>query len=1097
MTYYKELGRKLGQHHKEIEEKVENESVKRKTLTAIENDYTDFAIPLCSLDNTDANSNFYFSGNIFLKRYNMASQMASIEITCGKMYNATLPYCFMASNDIKADILVRPITFTYNDTQYFGLYFSGVETYFSEGYARGEASDWNIIDCIAVYNSNTQTILNEEIYNSIAYTSEEQQLPKEFYTTPQVHLNGAGEVYKLLSEADVDTVPTSGSNNPVSSDGVYKAIQSIDTGNITIDSELSSTSTNSVQNKVITAKLSEKQDANFDSNGYVHIDEITKQLNDTDQLVQNWYDSSVIGTGVMPSIINMGELSQFHDKIDNVLFNGGTYGVCNTAFNTAAKTVTISEWNAKAGSVIYVKFANGISNNHNITLSINNSSAYTVYINGTDGTTSLNTSITNGAIIQLIFDGDKFIAYNLCPDNAYYANNAWSVYVEDFTEYPQHGGRYLAFAQDYGYDGVIIGASPSIELNEDNQLTCDITGNAETATTALKLNNTSAIGGATTPVYFNASGVPVALDYTLAKSVPSDAKFTDTTYSTATSSTAGLVKIGYTTSGKNYAVQLSNGQMYVNVPWTDNNTTYGVVSTTADGLAPKRDGSTTKYLRADGTWAVPPDNNTTYSNFVKSGSGAKAGLVPAPSTTAGTTKYLREDGTWTVPPNTDTKNTAGSTDSSSKLFLVGATSQAANPQTYSHNTAYIGTDGHLYSDSKQVVNLSGTQALTNKTYNGYTLGAACAKGVSTIPTSGSAALVTSGGVYTALQSRMLVGTDVYDAGNGVKNTNINSTNYPGIKSFRFAPMEYSGLTINCSTSCEFIGTGDIDNHYYNYTGTSYDTKTKFTNSTIKSSASVTFRGILFQNTYGDSIISETSYTTDVRYQFIDCDFCISEASDYYPLFVLKNSSIEFINCRFYLNTNTTGPCYHIVDSSYNNAGTTTIKLTNSIVNYSSTSNEDTVFATTNGGATKVIIENSFINNGNPIKPTANFNDGFGITISNSELRDCNIIGSQTSYTGLTKGHFVINNCRFTGTQTPYVYTSGNLVNISNNTFESSSNILLHGEYNIFANNMSDATISLYEYANTKGTITGNTASAITQPSSATTYTKTGNYPAIS
>lgn len=42
-------------------------------------------------------------------------------------------------------------------------------------------------------------------------------------------------------------------------------------------------------------------------------------------------------------------------------------------------------------------------------------------------------------------------------------------------------------------------------------------------------------------------------------------------------------------------------------------TTYSVVSTTADGLAPKRDGSTTKFLRADGTWAVPPDNNTAYT----------------------------------------------------------------------------------------------------------------------------------------------------------------------------------------------------------------------------------------------------------------------------------------------------------------------------------------------------------------------------------------------------------------------------------------------------------------------------------------------------
>lgn len=83
----------------------------------------------------------------------------------------------------------------------------------------------------------------------------------------------------------------------------------------------------------------------------------------------------------------------------------------------------------------------------------------------------------------------------------------------------------------------------------------------------------------------------------------------------------------------------------------------------------------------------------------------------------------------------DTKNTAGSTDSSSKLFLIGATSQAANPQTYSHDTAYVGTNGHLYSNSKQVVNLSDSQALTNKTYNGYTLGSACAKDV---PTSGDA-----------------------------------------------------------------------------------------------------------------------------------------------------------------------------------------------------------------------------------------------------------------------------------------------------------------------------------------------------------------------
>jgi hypothetical protein len=49
----------------------------------------------------------------------------------------------------------------------------------------------------------------------------------------------------------------------------------------------------------------------------------------------------------------------------------------------------------------------------------------------------------------------------------------------------------------------------------------------------------------------------------------------------------------------------------------------------------------------------------------------------------------------------DTKNTAGSTDSSSKLFLVGATSQADNPQTYSDDEVYT-TGGVLTTKSVQV-----------------------------------------------------------------------------------------------------------------------------------------------------------------------------------------------------------------------------------------------------------------------------------------------------------------------------------------------------------------------------------------------------------
>ena len=77
------------------------------------------------------------------------------------------------------------------------------------------------------------------------------------------------------------------------------------------------------------------------------------------------------------------------------------------------------------------------------------------------------------------------------------------------------------------------------------------------------------------------------------------------------------------------------------------------------------------------------------------------GLVPKSTDTS---KYLKGDGTWATP--TDTKNTAGSTNSTSKLFLIGATSQAANPQTYSRSTAYVGTDGYLYSNGKKVIGVT-------------------------------------------------------------------------------------------------------------------------------------------------------------------------------------------------------------------------------------------------------------------------------------------------------------------------------------------------------------------------------------------------------
>lgn len=189
----------------------------------------------------------------------------------------------------------------------------------------------------------------------------------------------------------------------------------------------------------------------------------------------------------------------------------------------------------------------------------------------------------------------------------------------------------------------------------------------------------------------------------------------NTTYNQATADTLGLVKIGYDTSGKNYAVVLDgNGKMYVNVPWTDNNTTYaqatsdklGLVkigySATGKNYPVVLDGSGKMYVNVPWT-----DTNTTYSNMgaATSSAAGKAGLVPAPAAGA-QGKYLRGDGTWQTPPNTTYSNMGGATSSAAgSAGLVPA--PAAGKQA-----------SFLRGDGTWVVPTNTTYGLASTTANG-------------------------------------------------------------------------------------------------------------------------------------------------------------------------------------------------------------------------------------------------------------------------------------------------------------------------------------------------------------------------------------------
>ena len=173
-----------------------------------------------------------------------------------------------------------------------------------------------------------------------------------------------------------------------------------------------------------------------------------------------------------------------------------------------------------------------------------------------------------------------------------------------------------------------LASKSNSDHTHDNYL--DVEG---TAAAAKKLTTNN--GSETQPVYFK-DGVPVATKYSLAASVPSGAKFTDTTYGTATTSADGLmsaedkkkldgiaanannytytlptasssalggIKTDYTQNGKNYAIKVDDsGNAYVNVPWVEGS------GTVVEEYVPLSGGTMTGALRLPRMEVLSTDN---------------------------------------------------------------------------------------------------------------------------------------------------------------------------------------------------------------------------------------------------------------------------------------------------------------------------------------------------------------------------------------------------------------------------------------------------------------------------------------------------------
>ena len=165
-----------------------------------------------------------------------------------------------------------------------------------------------------------------------------------------------------------------------------------------------------------------------------------------------------------------------------------------------------------------------------------------------------------------------------------------------------------------------------------NEAIANKLGKTETAAAAAKL--TTSAGSATQPVFFS-NGVPVATTYSLGKSVPANALFTDTTYSVATTTANGLMASadktkldGIAANANNYklpaatAIALGGVKIGSNITNTDGTISLTKANvTTALGYTPPSSATTvlkTEFTASSANWGTLSDG---YYPFTLAASG--------------------------------------------------------------------------------------------------------------------------------------------------------------------------------------------------------------------------------------------------------------------------------------------------------------------------------------------------------------------------------------------------------------------------------------------------------------------------------------------
>ena len=147
-----------------------------------------------------------------------------------------------------------------------------------------------------------------------------------------------------------------------------------------------------------------------------------------------------------------------------------------------------------------------------------NSGVRSIATGSSNGTISVN---TNGTSADVAVKGLGSAAYTA---STAYATAAQGTLASNAM--PKSGGTFTGNV-GLGANTLTIGGA-TVSYNSSSNIFDVSAASGNSATVSVKLGSKT-VGSATQPIYFNA-GTPTPCTYTLGKSVPSDAKFTDTTY---------------------------------------------------------------------------------------------------------------------------------------------------------------------------------------------------------------------------------------------------------------------------------------------------------------------------------------------------------------------------------------------------------------------------------------------------------------------------------------------------------------------------------------------------------------------------------------